>query len=399
MYELLWLLLPVAAGSGWWMAKRDERRHRAANAPPVNPDYIKGLNYLLNEQTDKAIELFVHMLEVNSETVETHLALGHLFRRRGEVDRAIRIHQNLIARPTLSREQRTQALLALGEDYMRAGLLDRAESLFLELVELEPEGQAAIKHLLDIYQQEREWDKAIAMAQRLAAGPDVAISSIIAQFYCELADQAREQHDQALAVLMLKRALAADERCVRATLMRGDLYRAQGKYEEALAAYAQVAEQDLALLPEVLDAQLDCYRELGRLPEFIRLLRQQLSRYAGVQPLIMLADLMTRQGQADEARKLVLDELERRPSLRALQWLGRQGDGVTVDGQRISERVVETLAGLDIEAPAYLCGKCGFSGHAMHWRCPGCKRWNSIKPLPGLLNGLPVSAAATDKPH
>ena len=148
---LFWLLLPVAAASGWFLAKYD--RHRRAQARDLPTAYFKGLNFLLNEQPDKAIEVFVQALEVNSETVETHLALGSLFRRRGEVDRAIRIHQNLIARPMLDKVQRAHALLELGQDYLKAGLFDRAENLFLELVDARPYNEAALRFLMNIYQQ------------------------------------------------------------------------------------------------------------------------------------------------------------------------------------------------------------------------------------------------------
>lgn len=383
MYELLWLLLPVAAASGWWMAKRDEQRTRTESAAGFSPDYIKGLNYLLNEQTDKAIEVFIHMLEVNSETVETHLALGHLFRRRGEVDRAIRIHQNLIARPTLSREQRAQALLALGEDYMRAGLLDRAESLFLELIELDQHSQTALWHLLDIYQQEREWEKAIAIAQRLGPPSQRKMSDVIAQYYCELAEQARTQHDIPKAMRMLKHALAADRGCVRATLLQGDLLRSQGQCSAALKAYALVAEQDIALLPEVLDAQLACYRELDRVNDYIRLLRELSGRYPGIQTQLLLADLLREQGQGDEAHRLVAAYLHQHPSLRGLQWLSEHGR-TSADNPQDSGLIAELLGKLNATGAAYLCEKCGFSGHSMHWQCPGCKRWNSIKPVTGI---------------
>ena len=159
MYELLWLLLPVAAMSGWVFAKREAKNH-TGQAPELSSDYYKGLNYLLNEQTDKAIECFVRMLEVDSDTVEIHLAVGNLFRQRGEVDRAIRIHQNLITRPTLSKSQRAFSLLELAQDYMRAGLFDRAESLCRELVGMEMHAARAFALLSDVYQQEKEWEQA-----------------------------------------------------------------------------------------------------------------------------------------------------------------------------------------------------------------------------------------------
>ena len=134
--EVLWLLLPVAAGTGWLAARGATRRtSRKRESGGLRSDYFQGINYLLNEQPDKAIEVFIKLIEVDSETVETHLALGNLYRRRGDVDRAIRIHQNLIARESLNVSQRTEALLELGQDYMSAGLLDRAEDLFSELAE------------------------------------------------------------------------------------------------------------------------------------------------------------------------------------------------------------------------------------------------------------------------
>jgi len=168
MLNLLWLLLPVAAASGWWVARHTELVSQARKKSSLTSDYFKGLNYLVNEQPDKAIEVFIRVVEVDSETIETHLALGSLFRRRGEVDRAIRIHQNLIARPSLNREQRTQALLELGQDYMNAGLLDRAESLFLELVELDAHTVRALQLLADIYEQEKDWQACLDIVEQLS---------------------------------------------------------------------------------------------------------------------------------------------------------------------------------------------------------------------------------------
>ncbi|HVJ61125.1 MAG TPA: tetratricopeptide repeat protein, partial [Tahibacter sp.] len=163
---LLFLLLPVAAFSGWYVARRSSARTSGERVSELSSSYFRGLNYLLNEQQDKAIEVFVRLAEVNRDTVETHLALGNLFRRRGEVDRAIRLHQNLVARPDLSDAMKTVALLELGEDYMRAGLLDRAETLFSDLVAMKAHAPSALKHLIAIYQHERDWGKAIAHAER-----------------------------------------------------------------------------------------------------------------------------------------------------------------------------------------------------------------------------------------
>jgi len=209
--NLLWLLLPVAALSGWWIGWRTRNSKIKHTSKLLHPEYFKGLNFVLNEQPDKAIEVFIRMLEVDSETVETHLALGNLFRRRGEVDRAIRIHQNLIARPTLSREQRTHAVLELGMDYMRSGLLDRAEGLFLELIDSGSHLNQAYTELLEVYQQEKDWERAINIARKLEAVSVDSSSSIIAQFYCEGADAALKEGNVRVVKEQLRRAMRFDK--------------------------------------------------------------------------------------------------------------------------------------------------------------------------------------------
>ena len=186
-YFLL-LLLPVAVYSGWWLARSLDKRSSRKRTQLFSNQYFQGLNYLLNEQPDKAIQVFLELAEVNQDTVETHMALGSLFRRRGEVDRAIRGHQNIIAKPGLEPQQRTQALLELGEDYMRAGLLDRAERLFSELIESDAQTPSALRSLLEIYQQEKDWEKALEQAQRLEQVKGEHMGDVMAQFCCEMAD-------------------------------------------------------------------------------------------------------------------------------------------------------------------------------------------------------------------
>jgi lipopolysaccharide biosynthesis regulator YciM len=220
MDALLWLLLPVAAVSGLAIAKR-EIKPGIGKSPDLSSDYFKGLNYLLNEQTDKAIECFVRMLEVDSDTVEIHLAVGNLFRQRGEADRAIRIQQNLITRPTLSKSQRAYALLELAQDYMRAGLFDRAEALCRELIVMEMHTSRAFALLSDIYQQEKEWDQAITVTRRLHDKTGQPMDQAIAQFHCELAELARSEGNLAEAQQRIEQALASDPACVRASMIRG----------------------------------------------------------------------------------------------------------------------------------------------------------------------------------
>lgn len=191
--EWFWffLFLPLAALSGWVIGRRGGQRHGDNQVSRLSSTYFRGLNYLLNEQPDKAIELFLHIAELDKETFETQVALGHLFRRRGEVDRAIRLHQGLVNRADLTDAQRVQALLALGEDYMKSGLLDRAETVFTELAQLDQRAPQALKHLIGIYQAERDWEKAIDNASRFEEVTGEPMGKLIGQFECELAERFR----------------------------------------------------------------------------------------------------------------------------------------------------------------------------------------------------------------
>lgn len=385
MWELLWLLLPVAAVSGWWVAKRDSDRSAHYKTPGLSSHYFKGLNYLLNEQPDKAIEVFLKMLEVDSETAETHLALGNLFRRRGEVDRAIRIHQNLIARPALSRQLRTLALLELGQDYMRAGLFDRAETLFLELIEMNDHTAPALRHLIDIYQQEKEWDKAIAVTKRWEEVSGKSCSEVIAHYYCELAEQARERRDLEQATQMIERALEFDRNCVRASLLQGDMEVEAGDCTAAIRTFKRVEEQDPGYLPEIIEPLLDCYNKLGQTGEIIDYLKQILAKHSSISLILALAELLRQEDGDDAAANFITEQLRKRPSVRGLDRLIElnlaHSEGAARDNLLILRDLVKKLLE---EKPVYKCNHCGFVGRSLHWQCPSCKTWNSMKPIHGV---------------
>ena len=239
---LLLLLLPVAVYLGWWLARTLDRRSSNKRNQLFSNQYFQGLNYLLNEQPDKAIQVFLELAEVNQDTVETHMALGSLFRRRGEVDRAIRFHQNIIAKPGLEPEQRTQALLELGEDYMRAGLLDRAERLFAELIETDAHTPSALRSLLEIYQQEKDWEKALEQAQRLEQVSGEHMGGVMAQFCCEMAEAALADNDRERARRHLRQARRHDPRCIRARFVLAELSAQEGDYKAALELYYSARE-------------------------------------------------------------------------------------------------------------------------------------------------------------
>jgi lipopolysaccharide biosynthesis regulator YciM len=325
------------------------------------------------------------MLEVNSDTVETHLALGNLFRKRGEVDRAIRIHQNLIARTGLSTEQRNDALLELGQDYMRAGLFDRAEALFNELIENNVHISSVLPLLLDIYQQEKDWENAIRIASQMGLVGGQPARSIIAQFYCELAENARARDNIEEACRLLEQASEFNPYCARARLIRAVIARQQEEYQMALAAYEQVAERDIELLPEILDDMYTCHLELGTLPAMVDYLHKAVSLYTGISPVLMLADIMSNEKGDSTAAEFIAGELGKRPSVRGLSRFIdlslANSDGAARENLLILKNMTNKLLE---NKPVYKCHECGFCGKALHWQCPGCKHWNTVRPIHGV---------------
>ncbi|HSG11969.1 MAG TPA: lipopolysaccharide assembly protein LapB [Gammaproteobacteria bacterium] len=385
MQDLLWLLLPIAAAAGWFSARSSKGKAGRCADSILGPEYIKGLNYLLNEQQDKAIDVFIRMLEVNSDTVETHLALGNLFRKRGEVDRAIRIHQNLAARPGLQDEQRMDALLELGQDYMKAGLFDRAEGLFRELNENSVHLSSVLPLLLDIYQQEKDWQNAIVIAGQMGFVGEQSARAVIAQFCCELAENARATEDIDAALKYLDEAGKYHPHCARARLIRASIARQQGDCEAALKAYVQVVEMDIDLLPVVLDDMHACHAELGTLPAMISFLRNTIPKYAGISPVLKLADIVAEEQGEQMAAAFIAGELGLRPSVRGLSrfidFSLAGSDGAARENLMILKNMTDQLLE---NKPVYACANCGFSGKTLHWNCPGCRQWNTIKPIHGV---------------
>ncbi len=385
VFEALLLLLPVAAFSGWLIGRRSKSVKAERSHTDIPSDYLKGMNYLLNEQPDKAIDTFIQMLDVDSNTVETHLALGGLFRRRGEVDRAIRIHQNLIARPTLKKDERIQALFELGQDYMRAGLLDRAETLLSELADSDQRHHSALKLLLDIYQQEKEWQNAIQVAKKyeLRMGKDLGAS--IAQFYCELAEQVRAQGEPLRALKLLKRALNEERSCVRASLLEADIEISAGDAKSALRAAQRVEQQDADFIPEALPLIKRCYQVLGRKDEFRRYLQRLLDNHSSIAVVLELAELIQEAEGEEAAEKFVTEFLKHTPSVFGIERL------IDLNLERVKNEVKDKLLVLknvtgDVlkNKPMYQCHHCGFNGRTLHWQCPGCKCWNTVKPVQGV---------------
>ncbi len=386
MWELLWLLLPVAAASGWWAGRRHGRRQaERSQRHPSGAEYVRGLNYLLNEQQDEALEVFIRLVEVDSETIETHLALGSLFRRRGEVDRAIRIHQNLIARPNLDEGNRGFALLELARDYMKAGVLDRAEGLFTELLGSRTHQVEACRQLLVIYERESEWERAIETARRLQRCSGQDQGYLIAHYHCELADQARRRSDPGAARQCAARALAADPNSVRASILEGDLALEAGRDRRAVRAFRRIESQDPAFLPEVIDRLLDAMSRAEHPSVLKGYIDQLRGRYNGF-TVIRAATRVIREHEGEEAaRAFFREQVAQRPSLRGLRdWVAAETERASERTRPSAEIVLGMLDQLLESKPIYQCHQCGHQGRILHWQCPSCRQWNAVKPIIGI---------------
>ncbi|PHQ79802.1 MAG: lipopolysaccharide assembly protein LapB [Coxiella sp. (in: Bacteria)] len=384
--QLTFLLLPVAATFGWFMGRKDQQQNPINSNPnQLRHDYFKGLNYLINEQPDKAVDVFIKLLEIDSDTVETHLALGNLFRRRGEVDRAIRIHQNLIARPQLNKPHRVLALSALGQDYLSAGVLDRAERLFLELVRIGEENQQSLQFLLRIYEQEKDWKEAIEIARKIEGLSKKTMSATIAQYYCELAEQVLEKSWVTEALAHLKRAQAIDQRCVRSSMVRGRIAMEAGEYLEAIRSYKFVRTQDPDYLSEIIEPLWHCYAQLGDEASMVKFLHTCLVDTPRIKIVLAISNYLQEHADDKAAIDFVAEQVQRRPSLRGLSHLvgiyTSNSRGDTREKLRILKKFIDMLLSAK---PVYRCENCGFSAKTLLWLCPGCHKWSRVKPIQGL---------------
>ncbi|CAG0999891.1 Lipopolysaccharide assembly protein B [Burkholderiales bacterium] len=378
----LWWLLPIPAvffGLGW-IAARIDIKHLLTESRALPLSYFRGLNFLLNEQPDKAIESFIEVVKVDPETVDLHFALGNLFRRQGEVERAIRMHQNLLDRSDLPQDRRTMASYELAQDFLRAGMLDRAERLFATL-----EGTAyetrSLRHLISIYEQEKDWAKAIAVTGRVAEIERSPAHREIAQYHCELAQAALVNSDLAAARAGVDSALAVHRGCARANVLAGDLAMQQGDPAGAIDAWQRIGTQNAAFLALVADRVADACRKLGDRPRAIRLLRAWQEQSASLDILKALFSVVLEAEGAEAAAALIKDELARNPTLLGLDRLLEAQIQSAPPERRHDLELVRGLVSQHIKRLGmYRCEQCGFRARQYYWRCPGCQKWETYSP-------------------
>lgn len=395
MFDPLQLLLVVSAiAIGWALGRGIKFVNKDVGSSQLSSQHYKSLSYLINDEPDGALDAFINSLDVNSETLETHLAVGNLMRRKGEVERAIRIHQNLLARPSLTREHVHQAHLELSRDYISAGLLDRAERLLEDLIEDAPElRQVAMRHLLEIYQDEQEWQQAIDTAKKLTpkksllkpkATQDNELSIAMSHYCCELAALALDKNDFHGARAHLKQALGHDKNCVRASLIQAEVEYRTEHYDQAIKALHRVFRQQPEHVIETMDLLKKCHKALGSEDQLNEYLMMVLDTHPSASILLELVEsIQSRQGDV-AAAQFIGQQLKLRPSLRGLSKLVElhiaNSNGAAKENLTILQILIEQLIQ---NKPHYQCHHCGFTGKHLHWLCPSCKQWGQMTTIRG----------------
>ncbi|WP_336368573.1 lipopolysaccharide assembly protein LapB [Marinobacter sp. C2H3] len=380
-----WLLLTVAVAAGWLAGRSGSGSRRSQTAISDEESVRDRLQFLFTNYSDQAVENFVQSLAVNRDTVGLHLSIGSHFRNKGETDRAILIHQNLLGRPELPARYSPQVTLELALDYMNAGLLDRAEALLHQILGDREYGREGARHLIELYQQEREWAKAADVARTLARGDaDGALFKTLAYLTCEQADEALRHDDRWAAQKLVKEALEYDRACVRATLIMMTLLIRQGSFREAGRESLKVFDQNPEFGPEAIDRLMKLEHEHGDVSRLGRKLRKLYERHPSTSLLLALVESVERASGRPAAIDLLRQELELRPSVRGLLRLVELAGyekGMTTDEGRLVSRIGHLLLA---NRPVYRCVECGFSGQRLHWLCPSCKQWETVRPIQGV---------------
>ncbi|OED40332.1 hypothetical protein ACH42_16960 [Endozoicomonas sp. (ex Bugula neritina AB1)] len=382
---LLGLIL-AAIIIGYLFGRRDQYRRSQQQGKGLSRDYFLGLNYLLNEQTDEAIETFIKVLDVNNDTVDTYLALGSLFCRRGEVDKSIRLHQDLLARPSLTFEQSLRVQLALAKDYFSAGLYDRAESILVDVSRQNHEYRDdALQNLLNVYERERDWSSAVEVAEQLRRSLGERYAVHLAHYYCELGEVKLRDNNRVSARQAIRQAFSRDKDSVRASLLLGQMEFEEGNYKEAVKALQRVSRQNSDFISLSIPMLELAYERLdGR-----RALAAYLSRCLNDKPssavILAMTRMLLRDDGNEKAIEFLTEQLEIHPTLKGLNVLldlqisfQEEEAGSELDIiRRLSEKMLESKS-------VYRCEGCGFSGRRMHWQCPSCHSWQTIKPVQGI---------------
>lgn len=369
-------LLFVAAALGYVFARFGDDEDEQGQS-----QYLRGFRYLIEEQPDRAVEAFTRAGDLDEETLETHFALGQLFRKRGEVERAIRVHRDLMDRRNLSPEQRDQAKFALAGDYLSAGLFDRAESLLTDLKDAPRHRVAALRQLIRLSELTCEWERAIELYGQLEkADRSAAQPGIIAHYYCELAELALRDRDLARAAEMLRKAEETGQETARVWLLRGALCEEGGDPRTAIRCYRRVVDKEPALLVEAIPRLWKACRAAGRLPEFTGMVREFLQQDRRAGRAVALASILEPSLHDPQAMECLWRFLSDDPTLTALIDAERLRQAPDTDRSQALERVRGALRAMAESGRSYVCLECGYRSMRLQWQCPGCHTWDTVRP-------------------
>jgi lipopolysaccharide biosynthesis regulator YciM len=385
MQEILFLLLPLAFYSGWNAARKKQSKESIPRHDAVpSPRFVRGINFLLNEEPDKALDNFLESPDIDAQTADTFLSLGNMFRNRGEVNRALRVHQHLVARPDLSREQRQAAMLALGEDFFAAGLLDRAESVFREVIEKYPDNSRVCDPLRHIYEQLQDWEKAIELSQRSVSALQDK-NRFIAHYYCEQAAEHLRGNRLYQAGESLKSALSVYPESARVKVLQAEIALARDEREQALGYYQQAVQKDQRLLGMLINKLLETFASEAELKQLYQFVHQEYLDSGNVSLFPALLSIACATGNESDVYALIEAHLKNDPltlqsitrSVEILAGKNHADDQIT-DNDELSllEAALKRLAKNDTR---FQCGQCGYKMHDYLWRCPACHQWDSIQ--------------------
>ena len=359
-----------------WLFYRSSENTQQSN---LSSDYFKGLNYLLNDEQGKALDVFVKLVESNWDTIDTHFALGKIYRKNGEMDKAIKIHQGLIARPSLPESYRNKILLELGYDYLEAGWFDRAEGLFKEVLLQDKNSKQARHNLILIYQQEKDWFKAIDVAVDLFSENSRVFGPIIAQYYCELANISKTKGDTRQLEIDAKKALRYAPSCVRASILLAEQAKSSGDSNKAIKLYESIEKQDAESMPLVIESMLECHSDLSLQNKFLDYLLGLHNRH----PYLYLQNETARVIEKVHGKEAVIEylteKIKQQPNLTGLHTLLSYKEKENGAEQIISDLSI-AINVIQKANSDYRCKKCGFNTNTHYWLCPGCNNWGKVKP-------------------
>lgn len=377
MNELLVLLLPLAAFSGWWLARTDKPSGNEQKAD----DYFQGLGYLLEDETDKAIDIFVQIAHLDDSTIENQITLGNLFRHRGEVDRALHIHSALADKGELAAETRQKLNLALADDYAAAGIMNHAESHYRAVANdtHADRRETARRRLIALYAAQSLWQKAIDVGEELDPFKRDAIQQHIAHFHCELAKNALAENDEPGATAALQQALSCDKNCVRATLKLGRLAAEQNNYVAAISHFNRLEKQNPSFLPEILDDLATCYTSINQQHEWKAELKRLAKTYNNPVLVLYYNQLIAETEGTEAARLFLQQRLKESPNILTIQAYLQLTDNTAAskDINLLNNSIKKVLS----YTLKYRCSECGFRGNQLNWQCPGCKHWGTFTPV------------------